>query len=182
MHSSTIHSDLSAGRVTTSSGHISGRSAEERSQAEIRASRPFRSRDSVPPVGCVTLQPTGSHFHSADLTDEHVFPAAIGGNLVLRRGTCARCKGVHKSLPQIALELNADAVVEGTVIKSGNNVRITGQLIEAATDRHLWAQSYEGEGTRREFLRNNALGRGLRFIWHDLRNHARRDDDDPAQL
>jgi tetratricopeptide (TPR) repeat protein len=54
-------------------------------------------------------------------------------------------KGARKPLPQIARELNVDAVVEGTVLRSGDRVRITAQLIEASTDKHLWSQSYEGE-------------------------------------
>jgi len=54
-------------------------------------------------------------------------------------------KGARKPLPQIAHELNVDAVVEGTVLRSGDRVRITAQLIEASTDKHLWSQSYEGE-------------------------------------
>src|SRR5260370_10471420 len=54
-------------------------------------------------------------------------------------------KGAHKSLQQIARDLNVDSVVEGTVLRSGNKVRITAQLILAAADKHLWAQSYEGD-------------------------------------
>jgi tetratricopeptide (TPR) repeat protein len=54
-------------------------------------------------------------------------------------------KGARKPLPQIARELNVDAVVEGTVLRFGDQVRITAQLIEASTDKHLWSQSYEGE-------------------------------------
>ncbi len=52
-------------------------------------------------------------------------------------------KGVRKPLPQIARELNVDAVVEGSVLRSGDRVRITAQLIHAASDEHLWADSYE---------------------------------------
>jgi tetratricopeptide (TPR) repeat protein len=52
-------------------------------------------------------------------------------------------KGARKPLPQIARELNVDAVVEGTLLHSGNSVRITAQLIRAANDEHLWAHSYE---------------------------------------
>lgn len=48
-----------------------------------------------------------------------------------------------KSLPEIARELNVDAIVEGTVQRSGDRVRITAQLIQAASDKHLWAKSYE---------------------------------------
>src|SRR6202040_2579932 len=54
-------------------------------------------------------------------------------------------KHARKPLPQIAHELNVDAVVEGTVFRSDNQVRITAQLIDASTDKHLWSQSYEGE-------------------------------------
>src|SRR5690242_21962707 len=54
-------------------------------------------------------------------------------------------KRARKPLVQIARELNVDAVVEGTVLRSGDRVRITAQLIEAAADKHLWSQSYEGE-------------------------------------
>jgi len=52
-------------------------------------------------------------------------------------------KGIHKSLPQIGRELNVDAVVEGTVLRAGNRVRISAQLIKAASDQHIWAQSYD---------------------------------------
>jgi len=54
-------------------------------------------------------------------------------------------KGAKKPLPQIARELNVDAVVEGSVQRSGDRVRITAQLIYAPTDRHLWTRSYERE-------------------------------------
>jgi TolB-like protein/Flp pilus assembly protein TadD len=62
---------------------------------------------------------------------------------VISRTSAMRYKGVSKSLPQIARELNVDAVIEGSVLRSGERVRITAQLIHAATDRHLWAESYE---------------------------------------
>ena len=52
-------------------------------------------------------------------------------------------RGVKKPLPEIARELGVDAVVEGSVLRSGDRVRITAQLIDARTDRHLWAESYE---------------------------------------
>ncbi len=62
---------------------------------------------------------------------------------VISRTSVMQYKGAKKPLPQIAQELNVDAVVEGTVQRSGNRVRITAQLLEARTDRHLWAESYE---------------------------------------
>jgi TolB-like protein/tRNA A-37 threonylcarbamoyl transferase component Bud32 len=62
---------------------------------------------------------------------------------VISRTSVMQYKGVKKPLPQIARELNVDAVIEGSVLRSGDRVRITAQLIQATTDRHLWAQSYE---------------------------------------
>ena len=62
---------------------------------------------------------------------------------VISRTSAMQYKGTHKTLPQIARELNVDAVLEGAVLRSGNRVRVTTQLIEASTDRHIWAQSYE---------------------------------------
>jgi tetratricopeptide (TPR) repeat protein len=52
-------------------------------------------------------------------------------------------KGTKKSMPEIARELKVDGVIEGSVLRSGDQVRITAQLIQAATDTHLWAKSYE---------------------------------------
>src|SRR5260370_41428442 len=52
-------------------------------------------------------------------------------------------KGTHKNMSEIANELNVDAAVEGAVLRSGGRVRITAQLVEASSDRHLWAQAYE---------------------------------------
>jgi len=49
----------------------------------------------------------------------------------------------RKSLPQIARELGVEAVIEGSAMRLGDRVRVTTQLIHAATDRHLWAESYE---------------------------------------
>ena len=62
---------------------------------------------------------------------------------VISRTSVMQYKGTRKPLPEIARELNVDAVVEGTVQRSGSRVRITAQLLEAWTDRHLWAETYE---------------------------------------
>jgi eukaryotic-like serine/threonine-protein kinase len=69
--------------------------------------------------------------------------AQIRALKVVSRTSAMQYKGARKPLPQIARELRVDAVVEGTVARFGDRVRITAQLIEAATDRHLWARSYE---------------------------------------
>ena len=64
---------------------------------------------------------------------------------VISRTSVMTYKRVRKSLPEIARELNVEAVVEGTVARSGERVRITAQLIRVPDEKHLWAQSYEGD-------------------------------------
>jgi serine/threonine-protein kinase len=61
---------------------------------------------------------------------------------VISRTSVMQYKGARKALPEIARELDVEAVVEGSVLRSGNKVRITAQLIRASDDRHLWAGSY----------------------------------------
>jgi len=69
----------------------------------------------------------------------------IGELRVISHTSARHYKGTRKTLPEIAHELNVDAVIEGAVLLSGNRVRITAQLVEAPNDRHLWAGSYERE-------------------------------------
>ncbi len=61
---------------------------------------------------------------------------------VISRTSTMTYKGTTKTLPQIARELGVDTVVEGSVLRQGNQVRITAQLIDARTDHHIWARSY----------------------------------------
>jgi TolB-like protein/tetratricopeptide (TPR) repeat protein len=67
----------------------------------------------------------------------------IGALRVISRQSVMRYKHSDKPLTQIAQELNVDAVVEGSVLRAGNRVRITAELIGAVPERHLWARSYE---------------------------------------
>ncbi len=69
----------------------------------------------------------------------------IGSLRVISRTSAMHYKGVRKTLPEIARELNVDAVVEGAVLRSGDRVRITVQLIRTASDEHLWAEEFQGE-------------------------------------
>jgi len=93
------------------------------------------------------LSGDASQDYFADgMTDELITDLAqVSALRVISRTSVMVYKGAHKPLPQIARELNVDAVVEGSVLRSGDQVRITAQLIEASTDQHLWSQSYEGE-------------------------------------
>jgi serine/threonine-protein kinase len=69
--------------------------------------------------------------------------AKIGALRVISRQSVMRFKDEDTPLPEIARLLNVDAVVEGSVLCSGNRVRITAQLVQAYPERHLWAESYE---------------------------------------
>jgi TolB-like protein/DNA-binding winged helix-turn-helix (wHTH) protein len=62
---------------------------------------------------------------------------------VISRTSIMQYKNSHKKLPQIARELGVDGIIEGAVLRSGDRVRITAQLVRAATDQHIWAESYE---------------------------------------
>lgn len=62
---------------------------------------------------------------------------------VISRTSVMQYKGAKKSLPEVARDLNVDAIVEGTVLRAGDRVRINAQLIYAPTDRQLWTNSYE---------------------------------------
>ncbi|MGB0036711.1 MAG: tetratricopeptide repeat protein [Candidatus Acidiferrales bacterium] len=80
------------------------------------------------------------------MTDELTTSLArIRSLRVISRTSMMQYRKTHKPVPEIARELNVDAVVEGSVVRSGNKVRITTQLIDARRDVHLWAQSYERE-------------------------------------
>ena len=106
---------------------------------------------SLPPVRSLAVLPlenlsSDSQDYFADgMTDELITNLAqISALRVISRTSVMPYKGVRKPLPLIARELNVDAVVEGTVLRSGQQVRITAQLIRAPADKHLWAESYEG--------------------------------------
>jgi TolB-like protein len=81
------------------------------------------------------------------LTDEITTDLAnIRSLKVISRTSADSYRKTGKRLPEIARELNVDAIVEGTVLGSRNRIRVTAQLIRAATDSHLWAGTYERDG------------------------------------
>ena len=118
----------------------------------IRRNAGAANRSPSGPIASLAVLPlenlsSNSEDYFADgMTDELITDLAqIGALRVISRTSIMPYKGVRKSLQQIARELNVDAVVEGTVLRSGSQVRITAQLIRAPVDQHLWAQSYEGD-------------------------------------
>ena len=85
-------------------------------------------------------------YFTDGMTDELIARLAkIRSLRVISRTSSMEYKDTHKPLSQIARDLNVDAVVEGTVLRSGDKVRITAELVQAATDRHLWAETYESQ-------------------------------------
>jgi TolB-like protein/DNA-binding winged helix-turn-helix (wHTH) protein/Tfp pilus assembly protein PilF len=85
-------------------------------------------------------------YFADGMTDELIASLAkIRSLRVISRSTAMAYKGTHKPLSQIANELNVNAVVEGTVMRVGNRVRITAELVQVSTDRHLWAETYESQ-------------------------------------
>jgi TolB-like protein/DNA-binding winged helix-turn-helix (wHTH) protein/Flp pilus assembly protein TadD len=93
------------------------------------------------------LSGDASQDYFADgMTDELITNLGqISALRVISRTSVMTYKGVRKPLAQIAAELNVEAVVEGSVLRSGERVRITAQLIQVPADKHIWAQSYEGD-------------------------------------
>jgi TolB-like protein/DNA-binding winged helix-turn-helix (wHTH) protein/Tfp pilus assembly protein PilF len=91
---------------------------------------------------------SNQEYFADGMTDELITDLAqIHSLRVISRTSVMQFKGTHKSLPEIATQLNVDAVVEGSVLRTGNAVRITAQLLDARHDQHLWAASYEHEIT-----------------------------------
>jgi TolB-like protein/DNA-binding winged helix-turn-helix (wHTH) protein len=104
-----------------------------------------------PPIHSIAVLPLenlsgdpGQDYFADGMTDALITDLAQFSSLrVISRTSAMHYKGSHQPLPEIARELNVDAVVEGSVIRSGNRVRITAQLLEARSDRHLWAKAYD---------------------------------------
>jgi len=97
----------------------------------------------VLPLENLSGDPSQDYFADG-MTDELITSLGqISSLRVISRTSVMQYRGVHKPLPQIARELNVDAVIEGTVVRSSGQVRIAAQLIQASTDKHLWSQSYQ---------------------------------------
>lgn len=116
--------------------------------AKTRAARAVPQRISslaVLPLENLSQDPEQEYFADG-MTDELITSLAkIQSLRVISRNSVMPYKGKHEAIPQIGRELSVDAVIEGTVERQGNRVRIRAQLIETHNDKHLWAQAYEGD-------------------------------------
>jgi TolB-like protein/Flp pilus assembly protein TadD len=99
----------------------------------------------VLPLESLSGDPSQEYFADG-MTDELITALAqISSLRVISRTSIMTYKRVRKLLPEIARELNVEAVVEGTVLRFGDRVRITAQLVEVPVERHMWAESFEGD-------------------------------------
>jgi TolB-like protein/DNA-binding winged helix-turn-helix (wHTH) protein len=88
----------------------------------------------------------GQDFFADGMTEELTTDLGkISALRVISRTSAMRYKDTKKPLREIARELNVDAVVEGTVARSGSHLRVTANLVQASPEKHLWAESYESE-------------------------------------
>lgn len=109
-------------------------------------------RDLSPPISTIAVLPLANL--SGDSADEYFVDgmtealitsfANINSLRVISRTSIMRFKNTERSLPAIAAELGADAIVTGAVVRQGENLRITVQLIDAETDTSMWGESFEG--------------------------------------
>ena len=113
--------------------------------------RYLHAKAAVLPIQSIAVLPLDNlsgdpseEFFADGMTDQLITDLAKVGSLrVISRTSVMQYKGAKKALPAIARELNVDAIVEGSVIRSGPRVRVTAQLIRARTDQHLWAETYD---------------------------------------
>jgi TolB-like protein/DNA-binding winged helix-turn-helix (wHTH) protein/Tfp pilus assembly protein PilF len=115
----------------------------------------FLHRDGRAAIGSIAVLPLqnlsddpGQEYFADGMTDELITQLARIPNLrVVSRTSVMANKGSRRPLPDIARQLGVDAIIEGSIVRSGDRIRITAQLIDARTDRHLWAQSFEGSAS-----------------------------------
>jgi TolB-like protein/predicted Ser/Thr protein kinase len=113
---------------------VRGAAAEEASRIESMAVLPLRNLAGDPEQDFFVDGMTEALI--ADLS-------GIRGVRVVSRSSAMQFKDVSRPLREIAQELHVDAIVEGSVLRSGGRVRITVELVNIATDTNMWAQSYE---------------------------------------
>jgi non-specific serine/threonine protein kinase len=133
-NASDVRADLQRLNRDRDSGHIMVTTGAE----------PVRIRSlAVLPLANMSRDPAQEYFADG-MTEELITRLAhIGEVRVISRTSSMHFKGTTKTLPEIARELNVDGIVEGSVRRAGDRVRVTAQLIHVATDQHVWAESYE---------------------------------------
>jgi len=108
-----------------------------------RASAPGIHSLAVLPLENLSGDPQQQYFADGMTEELTTELSQVRSLRVVSRTSAMRYKGTQKSVPEIARELNVDAVVEGSVEREGDRIRITAQLVQGPTDTHLWAKGYE---------------------------------------
>lgn len=111
----------------------------------------IHAKAGVSPVRSIAVLPIrnfsddpSEEFFADGITDQLITDLAKVGSLrVISRTSIMQYKGATKGLPEIARELHVDAIVEGSISRAGQRVRVTAQLVQASTDQHLWAETYD---------------------------------------
>src|ERR1700728_2915763 len=143
---------IEAPRTTTRAALIAGLSVVVVAAAGLVLAPALARRSSaIPSVRSIAVLPMDNfsgdpaqEYFADGMTDELITDLAkIGSLRVISRTSVMRYKGTRKGLPEIAKELNVDGIIEGSVTRSGQRVRITAQLLYGPTDKHLWAKTYE---------------------------------------
>jgi non-specific serine/threonine protein kinase len=122
----------------------SGRAGSHRAVAEDSESSGQEKAIVVMPFENISPEAEQEYFCDG-MTEEIITDLSqIRSLRVISRTSAMRLKGIEKNIATISRDLNVQYVLAGGVRKAGNNLRITAQLIEGASDRHLWAQKYSG--------------------------------------
>ena len=123
---------------------ITGKAEEVKSEIKQWTVSPPEKSIIVLPFENISPDPDQEYF-SDGLTEEIITDLShIHDLLVISRSSAMTFKGTKKTIPEIAQVVKVRYVLEGSVRKAGNNIRITAQLIDSMTDAHLWAEKYNG--------------------------------------
>jgi len=127
----------------------------------------------VLPLQNLSGDPTQEYFADG-MTEELITELAeLGSVRIISRTSVMQYKGAQKPLRQIANELGVDAIFEGSVLRSGQHVRVTAQLIDAATDQHIWARTYDRELGDVLLLQSDMAGSIAQEIRAEIKGKAR---------
>jgi TolB-like protein len=110
----------------------------------------FKDSNARPEMRSIAILPLqnlsgdpGQDYLADGMTEELIADLGqVSALRVISRTSAMTYKGTKKTLPEIARELRVDSIVEGSMVREGNQVRITAQLIDARTDHHIWAGNY----------------------------------------
>jgi TolB-like protein/Flp pilus assembly protein TadD len=160
---------------------------------DIGGARQWLRRRSNPPIRSLAVLPLENlsgdpqqDYFAEGMTEELIARLAQLQNVrVISRTSVMQYKGTKKRLPEIASELQVDAVVEGSVTRAGQHVRITAELLDAKRDQHLWAESYERDSNdvlllQGDMSRAIAAEIAAKFTPREQKNLARSSQVNPA--